>query len=61
MTDISPTAFLVLTNNKVLTVLSATLLQTPGFHCCCKIFAHRDISSSLEIGSNHWGLGQVST
>ena len=59
MTHFSPSAFSVPANNKVLTVLSATLLQPSGRHCHCKIFAHGDISSGLEIGNNHWRPSQV--
>ena len=58
---IGPSASSVPANNKVLTVLSATLPLPPRFHCCCKIFARGDISSGLETGSNHWGPGQVIT
>ena len=61
MTHIGPLAFSVSANNKVLTVLSATLAQSLGLYCHYKIFSYGDISSGLEMSSNHWGPGQVST
>ena len=53
-------SFSVSANNKVLTILSATLPQPPGLHYHHKIFASGDIFSGLEIGCNHWVPSQMS-